>query len=244
MSRHGVLEYRQGLKLGLGARFSLRGRCGDDIERFMNLAPSPFTDLPLVIRALRGCIGGWGVRGVLSAALVLLLYRRVGEICTRLERLIARFQAGIVWRRPGRAPRERDGGAQDGGAQDGGAGSGVAGSARLWPLGFAWLVRAAGYQAAGFGSQLHAVLTQPDMVALLEAVPQAGRVLRPLCRMLGVEAAVLRAPVRKVVGSAASVEAGSRGASARPVPRKAREWGRIRLPRGVLAAARRDGCKA
>jgi len=51
----------------------------------------------------------------------------------------------------------------------------------------AWLVRALGWEAAGYGSQLAALLAEPEMVALLDAVPAVGRVLRPLGRMLGVQ---------------------------------------------------------
>ena len=66
-----------------------------------------------------------------------------------------------------------------------------------------WLVRALGYEAAGYGSQLAALLAEPELQALLLATPAAGRILRPLCRMLGVEpvgalapAVVADAPVR------------------------------------------------
>ena len=49
-----------------------------------------------------------------------------------------------------------------------------------------WLVRALGWEVAGFGSQLEALIAEPEMQALLARVPAAGRLLRPLCRMLGV----------------------------------------------------------
>ena len=53
------------------------------------------------------------------------------------------------------------------------------------PEGFAWLVRLVP-EAAAYGSQLHHLLSDPEMAALLAAAPQAGRILRPLCRMLAV----------------------------------------------------------
>ena len=55
------------------------------------------------------------------------------------------------------------------------------------PSGHGWLVRALGWEAAGYGSQLAALLAEPEMVALLEAVPGVGRVLRPLGWILGVQ---------------------------------------------------------
>lgn len=50
----------------------------------------------------------------------------------------------------------------------------------------AWLVRELGYMAAGYGGQLEFLLNDPETAALLAAAPSAGRILRPLCRMLGV----------------------------------------------------------
>ena len=83
------------------------------------------------------------------------------------------------------------------------------------------------------------ILERPEMVELLVAAPQAARILRPVCRMLAVETSLLRPGVaaREVV----AVEV-------RPMvkvrvrrPRVVVDWGRIPLPRGVLAAARRQG---
>ena len=53
------------------------------------------------------------------------------------------------------------------------------------PQGRGWLVRDLGYEAAGFGSQLQAVLEAPDVAALLVMHPAVARVLRPVCHMLG-----------------------------------------------------------
>jgi hypothetical protein len=57
---------------------------------------------------------------------------------------------------------------------------------RLLPRKFGWLIRFVPYEAACFGSQLQHQFSQPEMVALLEAAPQAGRILRPLCWMLAI----------------------------------------------------------
>ena len=184
-------------------------------------APSPYLSLSAVLRALRGEVGGWHLRGLLSHAVMMLLYRRIGEICGKIERLAVRVQAGLLRRRePGVKAGVR---------------SVAKTGARIWPGRFAWLVRVAGYQAAGYGCQLRHILEQPEMVALLQATPQAARILRPVCRMLAIETALLQpgvvmpAPVVRVV---------------KPRLRKPRvpiDWGRIPLPRGVLSAARRAG---
>ena len=182
-------------------------------------SPSPYLSLSAVLRALRGEVGGWHLRGMLSHAVMMLLYRRLGEICGKLERLVTRFQAGQLWRRKPAARAGVRNVAKTG--------------ARIWPGRFGWLVRVASYQAAGYGCQLRHVLEQPEMVELLKASPQAARILRPVCRMLAIETAVLRpgvpvpAPVVRVV---------------KPRVRKKREpidFGRIPLPRGVLTAVRR-----
>ena len=180
---------------------------------------SPYLSLSAVLRALRGEVGGWTVRRLLSEVLALLLYRRLGEICGKIERLVVRFQAGRLWQR---APR---------------AGAGVRNAAktggRIWPGRFAWLVRVAGYQAAGYGCQLREILQQPEMVELLKATPQAARILRPVCRMLAIETSLLQ-PGMQVLEPVVRV--------VKPRLRKPRppvDWGRIPLPRGVLTAARR-----
>jgi len=48
-------------------------------------------------------------------------------------------------------------------------------------------VRLVGHEAAGGASQLRHLLNEPEMAALIAASPrQTGRLLRPLCRMLGI----------------------------------------------------------
>ncbi len=54
------------------------------------------------------------------------------------------------------------------------------------PRRFGWLL-GLGTNARCYGGQLAHLLTDPEMVALIAAAPGMGRVLRPLCRMLGVE---------------------------------------------------------
>ena len=59
------------------------------------------------------------------------------------------------------------------------------------PKDFAWLVRLAGSEAVCYGGQLAHLLRDPEMVALLAASPQIVRLLRPLCRALGVDPSLL-----------------------------------------------------
>ena len=51
-----------------------------------------------------------------------------------------------------------------------------------------WLVALLGYHAAGFAHHLDTLLhTHPDVPEFLAACPQAARILRPLCHMLGID---------------------------------------------------------
>ena len=55
-----------------------------------------------------------------------------------------------------------------------------------YPSSRGWLA-ARVWEATAFREQLEHLLSREECVAFLAAVPQAGRILRPLCHMLGVE---------------------------------------------------------
>jgi len=169
--------------------------------------------LRLILRGMMAALGVWR----LDAGRAVLLYGRIGAIAGRIERLLSRFRAGRLWRVLDRTRRSGPCGRK--------AGRGPALSRK-----FGWLVQAGGHQAASFGTQLNAMLNEPEMIALLADSPQAGRVLRPLCRALAVE--LPGSPERP-----RPVSAGIRKRRARPKP----EPFKIPLPRGVLTAARRQG---
>jgi len=64
------------------------------------------------------------------------------------------------------------------------------------PRHFRWLVNMIP-EAETFGADLCWLLQRLEMEELIFAAPQVGRILRPLCRMLGVEpTAALRLPMR------------------------------------------------
>ena len=129
--------------------------------------------------------------GVIVAGMIAVVARRflrdpqfsavIVPLCGWLGRAVRRF--GRVVARPARA---------------------VARVRVRLPGGKGWLVRALGWEMAGYGSQFEAWLAEPEVQALLARLPAAGRVLRPLCRMLGVapvgmvlEVAPARVRVRK-----------------------------------------------
>ena len=109
-------------------------------------------------------------------ALILPLWGRLNRAVRRLERAVAHPVARPVVAPVVAAKRER-------------ARKPPTAGVRL-PGGRGWLVRVLGYEAAGYASQLQHLLNEPEMQALLLALPAVGRVLRPVCRMLGVTAVV------------------------------------------------------
>ena len=62
------------------------------------------------------------------------------------------------------------------------------------PTQHAWLVVTLRHHAAGYGSQLNHLLSEPEAAALIAACPQAARLLRPLCHLLGISPAAIQAP--------------------------------------------------
>jgi len=135
-----------------------------------------------ILRDLRAVIGAHMARDPTRVSLFTLLWTRIGRISCRFETLFAQWQAGALPQR--RASR---------------AGTHAAASARRprttrtpsprLPRGRTWVVALVGYRAAGHAGQLQHLLADPAMPAFLAAVPQAGRMLRPLCHILGITAA-------------------------------------------------------
>jgi len=193
----------------------------------VNQSASPLITVTLasVLHALRSSISGWALQGLFDVALVIPLFNRLGRIGRQIDALKARLAAGTLRIVVGRAKptvREADAPAR-------------ARPVVIFPTRFGWLVRAAAWRAAVYGGQLQLVLEMPEMVELLTAAPQARRILRPLCRMLLVDTRVLRPGV--VVEPPAPKMAAVRVRKPRPKV----DWGRIPLPRGMMAAAKRQG---
>ena len=131
----------------------------------MNSFSSILTNLQTVIAAK-------AARERALTVLLVALWGRIARMRARLERLIARWRAGKL-PKP-RAPRV-----------------GVTrvcaprGAAKItFPTAIGWLPRMLGYQAAALGPQLAHLLTEAEWQEFLAAAPQAGRIFRPLFRML------------------------------------------------------------
>ena len=95
-----------------------------------------------LLLALRDRLGGWERRRLLGLPLMLLLWNRLGVIVREMERLAARFAAGLPMRR---APR-----VGVGVGETVVAARAKPAAARIWPYRFCWLIRACGFEAAAF----------------------------------------------------------------------------------------------
>ena len=149
----------------------------------------------IILTNLKAAIAVVSARERGLSALLVIVWGRLSRMVVRMERLIALWRAGTLPKaRASRAGRTCKTGER----------------VRL-PTGPAWLLDYV-REAGGFGAQIESLLTQEEFAAFVAAVPQAGRVLRPLCRMLGVGVRVARAPVpQKVWGAPVVVPMVPRG---------------------------------
>jgi hypothetical protein len=119
------------------------------------------------------------VRDPVSGLLILLICGRLRRITARFASLAARYAAGTLrpLRTPTTEPRTepRTAGPDSPPPRDP--------PRDPLPRGYAWLIRLVP-GAANFGTQLQYLLSQPEMAAMIAAVPQMSRLLRPLCRAL------------------------------------------------------------
>lgn len=155
------------------------------IKHHMNThaAPSPLSAdaaelvrrLGMILAGLAALVAARFLRNPRLIGLIGPLWRRLTHVASRIERAMARplrAQAKRV-RRDTCSPTR---------------------PAQL-PQGRGWLVRELGYEAVGFGLQLQHLLTEPAMQAALATMPAAGLILRPVCRMLGMEQPMARSAV-------------------------------------------------
>jgi len=114
------------------------------------------------------------VRAGAMAALFLGVHRRLIGYAVRLDRLVARWHAATLpGPRPSRVGQPRTPRA-------------IRPDAPTLPTGHAWLIRLV-QPTAQFIGHLEGFLATPEAQALVQAAPQAGRILRPLCRMLALQ---------------------------------------------------------
>jgi hypothetical protein len=131
---------------------------------------TPADRFAAILDALCRAVAARGGRGWMATPLVLLIWGRLRRMATRFAGLAARPRpaappAAVTRKRPSRPP-------------------GPPRLSRVFGLLPCLLP-----EAASAASQLQHLLADPEMAALLAATPQLGRVLHPLCRMLGLRPA-------------------------------------------------------
>ena len=149
-------------------------------------APDFARRFTIIMTALAALIAARLLRHPSYVALIVPLWNRINRAARRFERLVARLTAG----KPSKPRRP--------GHHRGGPHS------SLLPRGRFWLIGVLGYEGAGYASQLAALLAEPAAVALLAEVPAAGRILRPIARMLAIGAT--QRPVRPKPAARPSLE--------------------------------------
>lgn len=140
---------------------------------------SPGQAFAAILSGIRGMLAlrANAIRPITAPAIrvLMLVYWRLARMAGRLDRLVACRQAGTLPRpRPSRAGRPRHEPAA----------SFDRPPPPSCPRGHAWLI-GLHQPTAQYAGQVQAFIDNPDTRALVEAAPQAGRLLRPLCRMLG-----------------------------------------------------------
>ena len=121
------------------------------------------------------------------------LTRFTVQLWTYLNRSVRRFHRALT-RKPGKAGAKRvRAGCADGAQADSTADGAQADStdgAQVRPVALpsqrGWIVRELGWEAAAYMAALETLLAEVATRASLAAAPGTGRILRPICRMLGV----------------------------------------------------------
>jgi hypothetical protein len=150
--------------------------------------PLTLTDrFALIISALHAAVAARIKCPPVTAEIIVFVCARLKRIAREFERLAARIRAGTY---VARSPVTR---------RAGGAGSRRGASIvmlhynlGLPPWAPGWLHRIAPGDAGGAACALRNLLSDPEMAAVIAAVPRMRRILNPLCFMLKMEAGLLR----------------------------------------------------
>ena len=168
-----------------------------------------------ILAGLHAVIAAKAARDQTLVALVVALCGRLARMGTRHERLIARWRAGTL--PPPRAARPGEARAGEARAE---AQAERAVSIIRFPSAAGWLRLKLGYEVSVYGGYLQQQLTEAECAAFLAACPQAGRILRPLLRMLTADPVpeIIRVVKRAVVSVAGPLFGPFSGPFSGPLP--------------------------
>ena len=144
----------------------------------------------IIFGALREIIGRRFLHDPRFFAIVNPLCHRLTQVRLRIERMLARLAAGKPAQRRsplGRSPTPSPPPPADTTpAEATPAGAPPAIVRPRIPSSPAWLLKAIGHEVAGQGSQLEALLAEPEVAELLARTPALAQLLQPVRRMLGI----------------------------------------------------------
>jgi hypothetical protein len=137
------------------------------------LAPDLARRVALIVAGLAALVAHRFLRAPRLKSLIIPLWTRLTRTARRFERLMANIAANRAPKpRPPRLHRAKPDPART----------------TSLPAGHGWLIRALPQEAAAYAAQLESLLAEPAATDLLAAHPAAARILRPLGRMLGLNA--------------------------------------------------------
>ncbi len=169
----------------------------------MHTLPTLFAQ---IMASLQVAIGPFTLRNPRRAQVLSIAWYRIGRMVHRFRRLYDRWRAGTL-------PKPRK-------SRAGQAAKPRTRPRAYFPTIYGWLGQDVP-PARSFGSQLDYLMRTPDFEEFLAAVPQARRMLRPLCHMLGPPAPRLPPPPRP---TPPPIPASPAAATPRPVPPPARKF--------------------
>ncbi len=148
----------------------------------LTVVTTPATFLASLLATLQAHIAHHAAKDRVNGPMLLLVWSYLPRALLRFQRLYARWQAGTLPKPrpaqlcpaqlcPGRPARPR-------------APATAPRRPRLTRR-HGFVSRVIGYQACNLASGLRHLLARPDCAEFLAAAPQAARILRPLCRLLG-----------------------------------------------------------
>ena len=142
-----------------------------------------------IITAIRNAVAACGHRGAFGPVengFTVAIHTRITRLAARFTALVEKFQSGSLAPLRQSAPRparERDSAPK-------------IPPRPILPHRFG-LVASGGYEIRGYAGHLAQFIAQPDTATLIAADPRFGRVLRPLCHLLGIKTPPgLRLPAR------------------------------------------------
>jgi hypothetical protein len=151
-------------------------------KKAMNTSPEPFglpDTAPELARRFAVIMAGLGALIARRFLNIPRLSSFTVRLWSYLNRAVRRFHRALTV--PAKAREQRARGDRSDIARTG---------PKSLPSGHGWIVRELGWEAAAYLGAMETLLAEIETRAAIAGAPGAGRVLRPICRMLGVSAAL------------------------------------------------------